>query len=204
MNTESLILAATILSSSFWGSWHCAAMCGPIASLTAQKKSLLSYHIGRGLSYGLLGAISGYIGSFFLEHDFYVLRIISGVLFGFVLIGMGLNMFFQKKQWSFLQTTWLKKIFNPNTPGLLLGLLSIFLPCGWLYTYAMAAVASKSAFSGSLIMFLFWLGGLPALSAISMFMKKTILLSNQRKQKIAGTVLTLAGIYSLLSFYFMH
>jgi sulfite exporter TauE/SafE len=94
--------------------------------------------------------------------------------------------------------------FSKSSSSFALGLLSMFLPCGWLYTYVLAAAASQSPCSGALVMFLFWLGTIPALSAFPIFAKKAIALSNKTKQKVAGGILISASIYALISFYFLH
>lgn len=203
MNSNSLLLSLAILSSSFWGSWHCAGMCGPVASLMAHKKNLWSYHLGRAISYVLMGALGGYLGSFFLQSDFIYIRIISGIMFALILIMMGVNMIWFKKIFTLPGFSVLTKRFSAQTPGSLLGLMSVFLPCGWLYTYVLASMATQNYFSGMWVMFLFWLGGLPALSALSLFMKKAILVSHTKKQRMAGVILVVAGLYSLMSFYFI-
>jgi hypothetical protein len=95
-------------------------------------------------------------------------------------------------------------LYNPKRSAVMLGLLSVFLPCGWLYTYVLAAIASRSATAGALILFLFWLGGLPALSVLPKYLEKSLAISNLKKQRIAGLLLITAGLYSLVSFYFIH
>lgn len=203
MTSSTLFLSLTILASSFWGSWHCAAMCSPVASLMAHKKSLGSYHLGRGLSYTLMGALSGSVGSLFLSHEIIRIRFYSGLVFALILFVMGVQVF-RQKQFSIPHSPWLKYFYNPQSSGLVLGLLSIFLPCGWLYTYIFSSMATQSAYGGALVMLLFWMGGLPALSSVSLFMKRSIHLAPNSKQKIAGFVLVFASLYSLASFYFMH
>jgi len=203
MKTETLFVALAILGSSFWGSWHCAAMCGPIASVAARRNSLWLYHLGRGVGYALLGGLGGLLGSFFLSSEFQSIRAIAGLVFGGVLIVMGIQTFRGMREWRTPKLPWIHSYFTAQTPGFLLGILSIFLPCGWLYSYVLAAAATQSPYSGSLLMILFWVAGLPALSAISLFMKKTIQVAPQRKQLMAGVVLTVAGLYSLVSFYFI-
>lgn len=201
MKTDSFILILAILGSSFWGSWHCAAMCGPIASLAARRNSLTLYHLGRLLSYSSLGAIGGFVGSFFLSSEFEVLRIGAGWVFASLLIIMGIQTLRGNKTVLSPQSNWFHSIYASKSPGFILGLISIFLPCGWLYSYALAAVATKSSWSGALLMILFWIAGLPALNTVSLFMKKSIQIAPKRKQFIAGVVLTFAGVYSLISFY---
>lgn len=204
MTTETWVLALSILSSSFIGSWHCAGMCGPIASLIAHNGNLKLYHAGRGIGYILLGIFAGWIGQFFLQSEFYWIRIISGVVLTLTLLWMGLNLIFLGKNFTLKVNSIFSKLNLKKTSSFSVGLLSMFLPCGWLYTYVLGAASSQSPYSGALIMLLFWLGSLPALSAFPVFLKKSILLSNRRKQKIAGFILVGASFYALGSFYFLH
>lgn len=207
MNQESLLLALGILGSSFFGSWHCAAMCGPVSSLMAQRNSLWSYHLGRASSYCALGILGGWAGSFILDSQFYYLRVFSGILFSLVLIILGWRLWKGEKHFSFSALAMLNpanKFFSPRKTGYSLGFLSVFLPCGWLFTYVLAAIATKSPQAGFFVMFLFWLGGLPAMSALPLFLKKELSLSSQKTQKIGGGILIFASLYSLMSFYFLH
>ena len=203
MTTDAYLLAAAILSSSFIGSWHCAAMCGPIACVAAKNKSLGLYHLGRGLSYATMGALGGYLGSFLLTSEYETVRAIAGFLFAAILVVLGLLTLSGRKFPRVPRMTWMSKHFNKRTPSFYLGLLSVFLPCGWLYSYVFAAAATRSPWAGALTMALFWLAGLPALSALSVFMRKSIQLAPQKTQVLAGLVLVGAGLYSLFSFYFL-
>ncbi|WP_374074129.1 sulfite exporter TauE/SafE family protein [Bdellovibrio bacteriovorus] len=207
-----VLLVLGILSSSFFGSWHCAGMCGPIASLMSTKKSLLPYHLGRLISYTALGLASGALGQFFLNNDFVILRWVSGGLLAMLLLVSGFTLIFPsssvKKSNSLRQLLWdsIKKVqaFHIGRSGFVVGLLTVFLPCGWLYTYAMAAIATRSPWAGALTLFLFWLGGLPTLSAVPLMVRKTIQSAGLRQQRIAGLVLIVSGLYSLGSFMFLH
>lgn len=214
MTTQSLLLALGILSSSFFGSWHCAGMCGPIATLMGTRKSLWSYHLGRMISYVSLGALAGGLGQFFLNSEFIYLRWISAVLMTLVLLFTGLSLIFPQyspqgsSPFSWRQKIWnmAKRIqsFHVGHSGFVVGLLTIFLPCGWLYTYVMAAIATRSPWAGGLTLFLFWLGGLPALIAVPMMIRSTVQAAGLRHQRIAGVVLLIAGLYSIFSFMFLH
>ncbi len=210
MNT--LWLSFGVLASSFFGSWHCAAMCGPIAGLMQQRKSLTAFHIGRLFAYLVLGMIGGALGQIFLQSSFVLLRWICAGTLALTMILMGLAML--NPRFSFFPTHKLSqflaqrlqknKFFSLNSSGLAVGLLTALLPCGWLYTYVLAAIATQSPWSGSLVLFVFWLGGLPALSAVAGMVRQTIQQANFRQQKIAGGILILAGLYSVASFMFLH
>lgn len=214
MTSSSLLLALGVLSASFFGSWHCAGMCGPIATLMGARKSLLSYHIGRGTSYITLGWLAGYLGHFFISSEFSWLRWISAGLLAAILTLSGLNMIFPGKIPEIMRMTSLShgllrvirrlQAFHLSRSGWSVGLLTALLPCGWLYTYVTAAVATQSPWAGALVMLLFWLGGLPALSAVPMMVRQAVSVAGLKQQKIAGAVLICAGLYSIVSFFYLH
>lgn len=201
MNSANLLLALAILTSSFLGSWHCAGMCGAMASLMAHKRRLWSYHFGKGLSYTLIGALSGHLGSVLLNHDLRWLRLLTGLLFSFVLFYWGFQTFRGR---NLKPPSWLNRsLLRPSGSGFYLGSMAIFLPCGWLYTYVLAAAATRSPLAGAITMGLFWLGGLPSLSLLPLYLKKSLALADEKKRKIGSAVLISASLYSLFSFYFL-
>lgn len=189
-------------------------MCGPIATLMGQRKSLFSYHLGRLVAYTTLGTLAGYLGQFFLNSQFITLRWVSASLLAAALILSGAYFLAPTKirNWTtshaWAQSIWnlLKRLqaFQIGHSGFVVGLLTALLPCGWLYTYLTAAIATQSPWAGGLTLALFWLGGLPALTAIPMMVRQTIATAGLRRQKIAGCVLIGAGLYSLVSFMFLH
>jgi sulfite exporter TauE/SafE len=209
MNAATFLLVVGILSSSFLGSWHCAGMCSPVASLMAQRKSLLAYHLGRLLAYVGLGVVAGGLGQIFLQSEFVYLRFVSSIILALILILMGLRIlfpkFFKHNIFQSINTLAHKmQIFHLSRSGLLVGMITAFLPCGWLYTYVMAAIATRSILAGALTMAIFWLGTLPALSVIPAMVRRGIQSSGIRQQRVAGAVLVCSGLYSILSFFFLH
>ncbi|MFV8249795.1 sulfite exporter TauE/SafE family protein [Bdellovibrio bacteriovorus] len=211
---SSALLALGILSSSFFGSWHCAGMCGPVATLMSARKSLLSYHLGRLCAYVLLGVLAGSLGQFFLNSQFVTLRWISAILLALVLVGSGARLILpvswqqrlsaNRISHSILGVIKRLQAFHVGKSGFVVGLLTALLPCGWLYTYVTAAIATQSPWAGGLTLALFWLGGLPALSAVPMMIRQGLQQAGLRQQRIAGGVLIVAGLYSLGSFMLMH
>jgi uncharacterized protein len=203
-----MLLPLAILTSSFLGSWHCAGMCGPFAAITGSRGQLWHYHLGRLIVYVGLGTLSGYFGDFVMSSEFQWVRIAGGVLLGLTLIALGLQYLFSLewgKSSHFFAGALFQKLhrrlraWKLGHSSFAIGLLAGLLPCMWLYTYVIAASASKSPYAGAFLMFLFWLGGLPALSAVSMMVRPSLLKSNIYKQKIAGGVLLVSGVYALTS-----
>lgn len=209
-----VMLAIGILSTSFFGSWHCAAMCSPIACLMGERKSLFSYHMGRLVSYVSLGVLAGGVGQLLLASEYSWLRTASAVLFAFVLFSMGFRLIAPRWGYKLLPKVdahglikafrQLRK-FHLNQSGFVVGLLTGLLPCGWLYTYVTAAVALQNPVMGGALMFLFWVGGLPALAILPSMIQKGLKQIPLRQQRIAGSILVIASMYSLWSFfYFPH
>lgn len=201
-----LLLPLAILTSSFLGSWHCAGMCGPFAALTGSRGQLWHYHLGRLLVYASLGVLAGTFGDFVMSSEFRWVRLVGATLLGFTLIALGMQYLFSfdwSKRSHFFAGTLFQNLYRRirawklGRSSFVIGLLAGLLPCMWLYTYVIAASASKSPFAGGLLMVLFWLGGLPALSAVSMMIRPSLLKSNIRKQRIAGGVLLVSGLYAL-------
>lgn len=97
--TWALLLAA--FSMGFFGSPHCLGMCGGIVTafglsmqhVSEGKKNalILTYHVGRLLSYSLLGVVAGLVGMTLLQPM--MGNNIPRVLLGAVLVLIGLSMF---------------------------------------------------------------------------------------------------------------
>lgn len=197
MNSDlSLIsLLFGFLIAGFIGSWHCAMMCGPMTCLLASKKQLFSYQLGRMISYVSAGVFAGTISSL-LINSYSWLKLTSVIILSILLIVT----FFVKSEKikipGFVKTIYWKKRNNP----FLLGAFSLALPCGWLYSFILSALAAKSPLAGGLVMLMFWLSSLPALSVAQLFLKKLIEINDNKKQKVASAVLLSASLFSLWSF----
>ncbi|MFN3455092.1 MAG: sulfite exporter TauE/SafE family protein [Pseudobdellovibrio sp.] len=177
------------------GSWHCGLMCGPTSCFVASKKQLIPYHIGRMLSYVLAGVFAGSISNFLLKSYDWLKYLSVAVLCVIVIVS------YLKNNQSFRTPKFIQKIyFKHNENAFLLGFLSLLLPCGWLYTFIVSALASQSAWAGALVMFVFWLSTLPALSMAQILLRKLIEKNDFKHQKIASLVLMIASLFSLLTF----
>lgn len=161
------------------GSLHCIGMCGPIAlSLpvhqmpAAQKYSnILLYNTGRAITYALMGAVLGLLGSSF--QLFGLQQILS--ITGGVLILMTALIYYFKPGWlaggkwgakiSSLLGQQMRKEKSYST-FLTIGMLNGFLPCGLVYMALISAFATGTVWQGSLLMFFFGLGTLPLMSIL--------------------------------------
>lgn len=205
------ILAGFLLG--FLGSFHCAAMCGPIAiSLPSSNKSKLnfllerfSYNIGRVITYSLFGMIFGFFGErIFMAGFQQLISVIIGIVILFYLVKPLLkqnssNLFSIQNSgssFSFFKNIF-AKFYSKNSKLSLLGIgiLNGFLPCGFVYIALSGAVAMRSPMNGALFMMFFGIGTLPLMLGISM---SKSFVSLQLRRKINKLSPAIALIFALI------
>lgn len=195
-------------------STHCVGMCGGILLGTASNNDLsakrsapilaaVRYNGGRLISYTLMGAIFGAVGTVIT----YTMSVKSMVftLVGLLVAVIGLNM------WGLLPGL---RALVPEQNGacrlpgaqrkrfagrpLIIGLLTGLMPCGSLYAMWLVAMASGSAIQGALRMLAFTLGTVPLLIIFgalgSWFPKKW----NKYLLKLSSMLVTAMGFKMLL------
>lgn len=149
---------------------------------SSPKTSLIAYHLGRLVTYSLLGAGAGLLGTSLNEAgELFKIQQFSALLIGLWLIISGIKVLVSGSRpvgaassnffYRFVLATF-QKFFKltstkSNSRSLAIGLLSAFLPCGWLYAYVAVAAVTASAIHGALVMAVFWLGTIPLLSLLS-------------------------------------
>lgn len=166
-----------------FGSFHCIGMCGPIAlALPSQKKQGLSmitgrilYNLGRAVTYAFIGLIFGLLGQGLSLAGFQQsVSIVAGVLILLMVLVPARytqKLYLLKPAYGF--TNFLKKKFGLllKKSGLastfLIGILNGFLPCGLVYIAVAGAIAAGTFLNGALYMFVFGLGTLPVMLAVS-------------------------------------
>ncbi|MEM1031545.1 MAG: sulfite exporter TauE/SafE family protein [Myxococcota bacterium] len=180
-------LFATVLGASLLGSLHCAGMCGPLVAVYAsvgegrRLRAHGAYHGGRLLTYVGLGALAGGLGG---------LLDVAGALMGMATLaaaaaGAAVAGWGALKLLSHYDARWagaagapprVKRVVGrvvarlhahpPAVRALGLGLSSALLPCGWLYAFVAVAAGRASVAGGAVVMFVFWLGTVPALTVV--------------------------------------
>ncbi len=188
------VLASAVVTASLLGSMHCVGMCGPLAiwasgagdrvSTTQMSLATSLYHLGRLLTYALVGLLAGAAGQLVdVGGQALGLQLFAARSVGALMIVFGTLRLVQlarqhrapqknfvgqapKPNWVTRQLLKLRPVvFRLPVParGLVTGLLTAFLPCGWLYLFALVAAGTGSMLMGSLVMMAFWLGSVPAL-----------------------------------------
>jgi sulfite exporter TauE/SafE len=202
------------------GGGHCVGMCGGIVGAVSmhlpQSKSkvpfLLSYNVGRILSYTFAGVIAGLVGasSFFLKHVLPIQHVLYGIS-SLMLIALGLYLAdiwhgvthlegAGKGIWKTLQPYSKRYIPAQNIKqAFFLGSLWGWLPCGLVYSVLIAAIATGSAINGGLLMLAFGLGTLPTLLTMGMAaVRLKTVLQNIWVRRASGLLVLGFGLLGLL------
>tara|TARA_R100000935_G_scaffold15425_2_gene30841 strand:+ start:59770 stop:60477 length:708 start_codon:yes stop_codon:yes gene_type:complete len=162
------------------GSFHCVGMCGPIAFLLPVDRNnpvkrvlqILSYHVGRLLTYGTIGLLFGFLGRRldlfgFQQH----ISIVIGVLMILVIILP--SKVFSKYNGSRFMYKWVGKVKSALGAELkrksidsffTIGFLNGFLPCGLVYMAVFGSVAAGGTWEGGVYMVFFGLGTIPLMT----------------------------------------
>lgn len=207
-----------VFIASLLGSLHCALMCGPFAGLYAadSQKPLphVLYHGMRLLAYGTLGALAGALGqgadlaghAVGLQRLAPWLAIIAIAMSGlFFLRKRSTNSgekpvalaFKQKRslrqRLSIAASGWARGL-GPNRRALGFGLITVLLPCGWLWSFVLVAAASGSPLQGGLTMIVFGLGSVPALGAVALGASGVFRSLAPKRYWLVPTLLVLAAL----------
>lgn len=173
------------LTLGFLGSFHCVGMCGPIAlALPLNRSSLFSkimgallYNSGRAFMYALFGGLFGLLGQSLVIAGYQQALSISLGVAILILVLLPTSITNRFKITSFIYSyigkvkQKLSLLFKKSSYSSLffIGTLNGLLPCGLVYLGVVGAIATGSSLKGSLFMFLFGLGTLPAMFALTFF-----------------------------------
>lgn len=189
--------------------FHCVSMCGGfVVSYTTKAaqegrkahKSHMMYGVGKIISYTVMGAGFGLLGSIITFTP--MMRGVAGVIAGLFLVIFGLNMLnifpwlrkFRIRMPSFVNRftgNESKKHSSPLAIGLLNGLM---IACGPLQAIYIMAAGTGSAIEGAKLLFVFALGTLPVMLSFGFV---TSFLSNKATHKIlkaSGAIVIILGL----------
>lgn len=135
----------------------------------SDAKTFMLFHIGRIVSFAILGGVLGAVGSAIGIN--FTLTAILGLLASVVMLLLGLNLVgvFAKNKVALPAGVFnfFRKIEHKTLTPLIIGFGTFFLPCGFTQSMQVSALSSGSFMSGLLIMFTFALGTLPMLVLLS-------------------------------------
>lgn len=188
------------------GSLHCIGMCGGLVTASCHNnKDIFRYQVGRLFSYLVLGVIGGTLGSilnFRTAHP--LINFAPSIFIGALFIFWGIQSFRRKKTFKlaprFLslsyQHLWHRLVANNNSSmkPLLVGALSILLPCGFLYGIVLGTMATQSTAPAVLGMFFFWLGTLPSMLLAPGVMNRVLRPFQVKRPQLYALCLVLIGV----------
>jgi sulfite exporter TauE/SafE len=196
------------------GSFHCIGMCGPIAlAIPLKTNSWLAritggviYNLGRAITYAIMGAVFGMLGRGLVMSGFQQwVSIIMGAIMVLSVITPSIykNRFnAEKGVFSFVGKLKISlgKLFTQRSYNslFLIGLLNGLLPCGLVYFAIAGAIATGSSVSGSLFMFVFGLGTIPMLLAISLLGNMVTVELRKKITKLIPYAVVFIGVLFIL------
>lgn len=200
------------LTIGLFGSLHCLGMCGPIAfalplrSKTKPQKimAVFLYHLGRILSYSLIGFGVALIGQgLFILKIQDIISVILGVLL-LIIILIPLSLSLKKPRIiklleNFVLNKFKGLIHNRSQKHfLLIGFFNGLLPCGFVYIALIYGVVQPTVLDTVLIMMLFGLGTVPMMT-IAVFWSALIPQNTRLKwQKVFPVFISILGILLIL------
>lgn len=207
---------AAVFVAGVLNSAHCIGMCGGFAATVgANQRSLgsnlsrqLIYSAGRIFTYAFLGAISGFAGKQLSNFDTPVVNVqqVFSIIAGLMMVVVGLSVLgLFRFRWAganrlaILFATGFRQLLHaPGRTGFFVaGLANGFLPCGLVYAFLAAALATGGVFEGSLLMAVFGLGTVPAMLAVgcgAMLLGHT---ARQRVFQLAAVMIVVTGVITI-------
>lgn len=212
-----VMIPSAVLMASLLGSGHCALMCGGLVTVSARSFwQQFFYHAGRLSGYMLLGGISGWLGENALAHLPPLLSEAAAWMIALSFVALGW-IGWRDGSWHLPMpgASWVSRwsaealrrlIESPvKRRGLYsaaIGFLSLFLPCGWLYSFVLASAALADPLKAAGMMAVFWAGTLPALAVSPWILNKFIFLPRRVMPRISSVLLMMAGLLPILFRYF--
>ena len=222
---SSLAMAGTVLAASLLGSPHCAGMCGGFvafysghAARGSRGLAHAAYSVGRLASYVTLGALAGALGlgldrAGALAGVARGAALASGALMvawgGLTLLELRDARLFHRAPTFLVRPLGgaMRAVREQPAPirGLVVGLLTTLLPCGWLYAFVAVAAGSGSPVTGAAVMGLFWLGTLPVMTALGLAVQHVAGPLRHRIPALTAALLVVLGLFTIAGkFHPMH
>ena len=172
-----------------------------------EVKPQVLFHVGRIVSFFILGGVIGLVGSAFQLGS--VSTFILGLIIGLVMLVLGVNLLdvfpWAKKLQPAMPKFLAHKALNASklnhtlTPALV-GIATFFLPCGFTQSMQIYTLSTGSFWSGGLTMLMFALGTLPVLALVSF---SSFSIQNHAKAgiffKSAGLIVIIFALFNIIN-----
>ena len=218
-----IALVASVFAAALLGSVHCAGMCGGLACVVsggarAGARAAAAYNGGRLASYLALGVLAGTAGAGFDR-----MGAVAGVarpaaiVAGFLMIvwggasaiaAAGVRMPWLRtpaRAGAVLASIMRSVRERPATQrGLVLGVLTPLLPCGWLYAFVATAAAAGTPLRGALVMVTFWAGTVPMMASLGLGLQLAAGPLRRRLPALTSATLVVIGLLTITGKFVAH
>jgi len=217
-----IALLLTVFVASIVGSLHCIGMCGPFVAFysgadgSGGARRLLShaaYSGGRLLTYTAFGLAAGAVGAALdVAGSLAGLQRVAAIIAGVTMILWGVFALLQIRGVRIFKhgsgkgriAGVLRRGFSlvsdkpPVVRAGVVGLLSGFLPCGWLWAFVVSAAGTGSSLKGAAVMTAFWAGTVPALLAVGLGAQLVSAPLRRHVPALTALLLVGLGLYAIL------
>lgn len=203
-------LAAATFAASLAGSLHCVAMCGPLVGLHGGARSLRLagvHALGRLATYATLGVLAGLVGrAVDVAGRLAAAQHVASIAAGLVIVAWGVRAIAVARGWWHVRaaraTLWHRGLVQIRgrravRRAWLIGVLTGLLPCGWLWAFVVSAAGTASPAAGAVVMAVFWLGTVPAMTGVLALGGPVIARIRRRLPVISACVLIALGLATL-------
>jgi hypothetical protein len=187
-------------------------MCGPLVGMHGGARSIrlaLVHALGRLATYATLGALGGLVGGAVnLAGRAAQVQHAATIIAGAAILGWGLHTIGVARGWwgapraagamfkaGLVQLRGRRAVTRAWFVGVVTGLW----PCGWLWAFVVTAASTGHAATGALVMLMFWLGTVPAMTGVLAFGGALIQRLRARIPVITACVLVVLGLVTLAS-----
>ncbi len=195
-----IAMAQVGLLAGMGGSFHCVGMCGGMAIASGRTlKDASFYQIGRLIGYLFLAFVVGMTGKqaqAFLDPK---LQTALGIFLGLMLMVMGIFTLRGVPMHLPGPMARAQAKFSSLLPrgSFFVGLGSIFLPCGLLYSVLAALLVLQDPWMAMAFMALFWAGSVPALALLPHSLRRAIEKLGMKWSSLNGWMFIAFGLTSI-------
>jgi len=199
------MMLSAILASSVLGSLHCAAMCGPLVGLYGGGSVRLALvhaggrlvtYVGLGVAAGALGRaidLAGQLGT--VQHAASIIAALAIIAWGIRGLVVGLDP--PASGATFKRGLVQIRRSAPTRRAAMAGLLTGFLPCGWLWAFVVMAGGTGDMIASAGVMAAFWLGTVPMMVGVMKLAGPVVGRLRARVPKLAAIALIAMGLVTL-------
>jgi sulfite exporter TauE/SafE len=214
-------LLLTVFVASLVGSLHCIGMCGPFvafysgADASGGVRRLFShaaYSGGRLMTYAVFGVAAGAVGAALdVAGSLAGFQRIAAIVAGVTMILWGILALLQIRGVRIFKhgsgdgrfSKAIRRGFSlvsdkpPVVRAGVVGLLSGFLPCGWLWAFVVTAAGTGGALKGGAVMAAFWAGTVPALLAVGLGAQLVSAPLRRHVPAVTAVLLVCLGLFAI-------